>query len=309
MEEACLLLLKDPVDACCEKLKAAFDGLGTDEDAVSRVIGGLDKRDAGLVAERFQKKYSTSLVDRIKDEVGGNYAQSMITWLTCPDVTRGLEHPLAIAPIQSNEHEELVTQAMENVKQSVAELDAAMLIYAAKGIGTDERLVVQILCARTKEQLDAIDQIFVHQHGRSLKDYIKREMGGNLELFLTYCQLAEDEFDALMLKNAFSGLGCDKNVVLEVICTRPYERLQATKAYYEAHYDANLMDRLRSELSGPLERLALNLFARPRSRESEEPLNDEATGLSLSLTSPHSLSHSLRSSAAVRNGSWSVRNS
>jgi annexin A7/11 len=291
MEEACLLLLKDPVDACCEKLKAAFDGLGTDEDAVSRIIGGLDKREAGIVAERYQSKYSKVLIERIQDEVGGNYAKSMITWLTAPDVTGGLEYLLSAAPIQSNEHEELVAQAMQNVKQSVAELDTEMLLYAAKGIGTDERLVVQILCARTKEQLDAIDQVFIQKHNRTLKEYIKKEMGGNLELFLTYCQLAEDEFDALLLKKAFSGLGCDKTVVLEVICTRPFERLEATKAYYEAHYDANLMDRLRSELSGPLERLCVNLFARPRSRESEEPLNEEATGLSfiysfLSLSLP-----------------------
>ena len=54
-------------------------------------------------------------------------------------------------------------------------------------------------------------------------------MGGNLELFLTYCQLAENEFDALLLKEAFSGLGCDKTVVLEIICTRSYERLHAAK--------------------------------------------------------------------------------
>jgi hypothetical protein len=287
MEEACLLLIKDPIDACCEKLKAAFDGLGTDEEAVSRIIGGLDKRDAAQVAQRFQAKYATPLVDRIKDEVGGNYAKSMIAWLTQPDVTNGLEY--ALADLRAESDEDLVTQALENVKQSIAELDTEMLIYAAKGLGTDERLVVQILCARTKDQLDSIDQIFIKRHNRTLKDYIQREMGGNLELFLTYCQLAEDEFDALMLKKAFSGLGCDKTLVLEIICTRPFERLQATKEYYESHYDANLMDRLRSELSGPLERLCVNLFARPRARDSGEPLDEEAAGRSLSPYLPQSL--------------------
>eukprot|EP00604_Paraphysomonas_vestita_P002730 CAMPEP_0174818444 /NCGR_PEP_ID=MMETSP1107-20130205/1112_1 /TAXON_ID=36770 /ORGANISM="Paraphysomonas vestita, Strain GFlagA" /LENGTH=757 /DNA_ID=CAMNT_0016030273 /DNA_START=360 /DNA_END=2633 /DNA_ORIENTATION=+ len=281
MEEACLLLLKDPIDACCEKLKIAFDGLGTDEDAVSRIIGGLDKRDAKIVAERYQAKYSAILVDRIKDEVGGNYAQSMVSWLTTSDVTGGLEYDLTNTSVHSDAHNDLILRILDNVKQSVAELDVEMLIYAAKGLGTDERLVVQILCARTKDQLDAIDQVFLSKHNRTLKQYIKKEMGGNLELFLTYCQLAEDEFDALMLKEAFSGFGSDKNVILEIICTRSYERLQAAKSYYEAHFDANLMDRLRSELSGPLERLCITLFAHPRSKQSSGSFNDEATAREL----------------------------
>lgn len=153
----------------------------------------------------------------------------MISWLTTPDVTGGIEYDLTNASINSDLHEDLVLRALDNVKQSVAELDVEMLIYAAKGLGTDERLVVQILCARTKEQLDAIDQIFLNKHNRTLKQYIQKEMGGNLELFLTYCQLAEDEFDALMLKEAFSGFGCDKSVILEIICTRSYERLNAAK--------------------------------------------------------------------------------
>lgn len=38
------------------------------------------------------------------------------------------------------------------------------------------------------------------------------------------------------------------------------------------------MDRLRSELSGPLERLCVTLFAHPRSKQSSGSFNDEATG-------------------------------
>ena len=39
------------------------------------------------------------------------------------------------------------------------------------------------------------------------------------------------------------------------------------------------MDKLRSELSGPLERLAVTLFAHPRSKQSTSgSFNDEATG-------------------------------
>lgn len=90
-------------------------------------------------------------------------------------------------------------------------------------------MVVQILCARTKDQMDRIDNIYREKHGRTLKEYINREMGGNLARFLSYMQMSEAEFDAHTLKDAFSGIGCDKKVVLEVLCTRPFERLLAAK--------------------------------------------------------------------------------
>lgn len=62
---------------------------------------------------------------------------------------------------------------------------------AAKGLGTDERMVVSVLCSRTKAQIDRIDNIFRQRYKRTLKEYIEREMGGNLKTFLSYTQMAE----------------------------------------------------------------------------------------------------------------------
>jgi hypothetical protein len=52
--------------------------------------------------------------------------------------------------------------------------------------------------------------------------------------------------------------------VLEIFCTRPKARLQASRLYYEARKDSNLVDRLRKELSGDLERLCLKLLSEDR---------------------------------------------
>ena len=56
---------------------------------------------------------------------------------------------------------------------------------------------------------------------------------------------AQDEFDALTLHEAFAGMGCNKKVVVEVLTTRPFARLQAARAFYERRYDSGLLDRLR----------------------------------------------------------------
>ena len=134
-------------------------------------------------------------------------------------------------------------------QDNIAKLDVVMLKYATIGLGTgdntkactdyftlivhnlmsDERLVVSILCARSKSQLDAIDNLYRDTHGRTLKEYIEREMGGDLAKFLKYAQMTEAEFDAHILKKAIDGLGTDEDAIMEVVCTRPFERLIAAK--------------------------------------------------------------------------------
>lgn len=104
-----------------------------------------------------------------------------------------------------------------------------MLKIAAKGFGSDESLIISILCARTKAQLDEIDLIYRSKYGQTLRQYIESELGGDLARMLTYTQMAEDEFDAHALHEAFSGMGCNKDLVVEVVCTRSAARLQQTK--------------------------------------------------------------------------------
>ncbi len=88
---------------------------------------------------------------------------------------------------------------------------------------------MRILCARSKTQLDAIDAAYRRKYETTLVRYIEKEMGGNLERFLSYAQMTEPEFDSTMLKQAFSGLGTDEDLVIEVLCTRPFSRLQAAR--------------------------------------------------------------------------------
>lgn len=49
------------------------------------------------------------------------------------------------------------------------------------------------------------------------------------------------------MHEAFKGIGCDKKVVVEVLTTRPFARLQAARAFYERRYDSGFVDRLRYE--------------------------------------------------------------
>jgi hypothetical protein len=273
LEDALLLLLQDPLDSMCQRIRAATEGIGCNEEVVSRIIGGNDKDVVQQIIARYKLKYDVDLRVLIKKETGGDYQNALLTYMKGEDPTHNYVPPRA--PTEATPQPEIVkildglVAVIESMKNWTAALDVDLLKRAAKGAGTDERMVVSILCTRTKDQIERIDLAFRQKHNRTLKDYIQREMGGNLQTFLTYTQMAEEEFDALQLHEAFKGIGCNKTVVVEILTTRSWKRLQAARRYYEQRYDSGLLDRIRSEMGGSLAYLCVRLLEGVRGHAEE----------------------------------------
>ena len=82
LEYAMLLRLETPVAAQCRILKKAFDGTGTDEDAIARVLGGATKADALVIKATYDEKYSADLLGTLRDECGGDLKKAVLKWLT-----------------------------------------------------------------------------------------------------------------------------------------------------------------------------------------------------------------------------------
>ena len=74
-------LLEEPVDFYARALKNAFKGLGTDEFAVARILGGNDKEMVEKIAARYEEKYDKSLVDGVSSEISGNFKRAAIMWV------------------------------------------------------------------------------------------------------------------------------------------------------------------------------------------------------------------------------------
>lgn len=255
IEQTLLLLLMNPVDATCWKLFKAFEGMGCDDAAVARAIGGADKCDALKVAERFMEKYDKDLVAEIKDETGGNFCKALCKWLQAPDPTGGAETD-----------EEIIV----NLKDSIASFDAYLLHSAEGSFSTDIPTVVQILCRRTKSQLDAIDLKYREKYdNKTLRDFCRTSLSGDLEQFAIYAQMGEAEFDSHIMLTAFAGMGCNKANVVEILTTRHYGRIQAMRTHFEDRTDKSLSDRIRSEMSSSLKRLCLRLVQGPRGTSAD----------------------------------------
>ncbi len=76
----------------------AITGIGCDEDTLSRVIGGFDKRDACALAARYFANNDADLVVEIKESTGGCYEDALVAYLTLEDATKALEYRLHLDP-------------------------------------------------------------------------------------------------------------------------------------------------------------------------------------------------------------------
>jgi hypothetical protein len=86
-----------------------------DNDTLSRLIAGVDKAQAMRVAERYRTKYDTDLANDIKNRTGSDFQKVLLTWISAPDPTGGLEKALmADAPGSSD----VKIQAARNVMVS-----------------------------------------------------------------------------------------------------------------------------------------------------------------------------------------------
>lgn len=54
-------MLKDPIDILCKKLKDATSGMTTDEEPISRIIGGNHRHVVQQIIARFHEKYDLDL--------------------------------------------------------------------------------------------------------------------------------------------------------------------------------------------------------------------------------------------------------
>jgi hypothetical protein len=150
----------------------------------------------------------------------------------------------ALHLLLQKEHTELL--------EFVAARDAECVAMACDGIGTDDAFLIQILCNRTRAQLQLADTYFRKNSSgnKTMRDRVKGETSGNYGSFMCALLQSGDAVNAGNLRQAFDGLGCDKAAVNELYTTLSNAELLGMRRAYEGLTDSNLSDRLKSELSG-----------------------------------------------------------
>ncbi|XP_068225876.1 annexin B11-like [Palaemon carinicauda] len=148
------------------------------------------------------------------------------------------------------------------------EKDAEALKKAMKGLGTDEKTIINILTNRTSSQRQAI--LRVYNEDRDLIKDLKKDLSGKFEDLVIAMMTPMDRYLAMELHRAMDGAGTDEDVLIEILCTRDNASLREISKAYEDVYGQSLYLAIKKETSSDFEKLLLDLCRCDRAEGSAD---------------------------------------
>lgn len=225
------ILPQDDFDAqsCAETLKEAMDGCGTNEESIINTLASISNTQRQEIADHYSQAAMGDLMEDLKSELSGDL-ENVIVGMMMPRF----------------------------------EYDAKCLRGAMKGMGTDESVLVEIMCSRINEEIEEIKAAYNKRYDRDLESDLVSETSGNFEnLMRSQCNAGrEDSYDdnsayedaSAMFEAGEGQLGTDESKFMSIICQRSYPHLRKVFKQYQAISDGkDIEDAVQSEFSGPLQ--------------------------------------------------------
>ncbi|XP_037919324.1 annexin B11 isoform X2 [Hermetia illucens] len=218
----------DPVKDAND-LRKAMKGFGTDEDTLINIICRRSNEQRQEIHRQYKTHFGKDLIEDVKSETSGNFEKLLVALLR---------------PI---------------VEFYVAELNAAMA-----GIGTDEDVLIEILCTLSNAEIHTIKNAYLRSYGAHLESELKSETSGNFKrLLVSLCNGNRDESgrtdvtaaqqDAReLLKAGELRVGTDESTFNMILCQRNYQQLRLIFAEYEKMTGHTLEHAIRNEFSGDI---------------------------------------------------------
>ncbi|XP_046650091.1 annexin A4-like isoform X1 [Daphnia pulicaria] len=145
--------------------------------------------------------------------------------------------------------------------------DAKSLRAAVKGFGTDEQVILNILCQRSSAQRQTIIECYHRTFFRYLIADLKSDLSGNFENVIVGLMMPTERYCAHQLHKAFRSKSHD--VLVEILCSRSHEEVAKIATAYEDMYDSSLASDIKKETCGSYQRLLLLIL---------QKLNDQSCG-------------------------------
>ncbi|TDH13216.1 hypothetical protein EPR50_G00054970 [Perca flavescens] len=151
--------------------------------------------------------------------------------------------------------------------------DAKALKKAMKGLGTDEKTLIDVLTHRSSAQRQLICEAYQKDTGKPLVKDVKGETSGNFEELLVALVTTPAAFDCHEVIRAIKGAGTTESVLIEIFASRSNEQIKALSDAYFNETKKKLTEDLKGEVSGDFSK-ALLLLAEGK-RAADTTVNTE----------------------------------
>jgi annexin A7/11 len=190
-----------------EALMKAMKGLGTDEKVLTAIISSRSNAELQEIRKLFEHNYKKDLIKEIKSETSGYYEDLLVSLL--------------------EEHNEYL----------------AGLVHAAiAGLGTNEDLLIEVICTKNDDELKNIAAAFKKRYGKDMVTEILDDLSGDLKMMFKSIfehkrpDIVDKEIakkDAKILLDKGEGQwGTDEKIFVDVFTLRSRNHLhEVSKAY------------------------------------------------------------------------------
>uniref|UniRef100_A0A8C8DK34 Annexin n=1 Tax=Oryzias sinensis TaxID=183150 RepID=A0A8C8DK34_9TELE len=163
---------------------------------------------------------------------------------------------------------------MLGLMKSTAQFDASELRASMKGLGTDEEVLIEMVCSRSEEELMEIKKEYREMFKKEVEKDIAGDTSGNLaKLLLALVQTRRDEpsnvvdyqkidEDARSLYEAgVKRKGTDVTTWISIMSQRSVPHLQKVFERYKRYSPYDIKESIKKEVKGDLEKSFLTLVS------------------------------------------------
>jgi len=148
------------------------------------------------------------------------------------------------------------------------EFDADLLVSSMKGLGTNDKLLCELVCTRTNCELRAATVAFEAKQGNTLTSWLDGDTDGFYQRFLFHCLRAnrhEGHLDKEAAKREAqdlqdAGLGggeVDESVFIRILARASEEQVAEIKNVYQESFGKSISEAIAETFGGDIERALL----------------------------------------------------
>lgn len=169
----------------------------------------------------------------------------------------------------------------EEIKEEIATHDARFLKIQSSQAWKDHKKIIAALTERTKSQLQRVARIYSKieaEEGRTISAdmEIRNMLGGSYGDFMRLLVVSVEAINSELLDTALKCIGCDENLISDVLCAIPYRELTAAQNHYNSCHKENLHTMIKSktlENSG-FQKFILKVLTTTRNSELVSSVNE-----------------------------------